>query len=537
MAVGSEVDPKAGNARSSKRAPQAKRAAGAARDTLFAFDLSTAVRWSGLAVGIVRVERELGRQAARHFGDRLRYCVYDLQHHTFRVLRQDIALEVIEGRVQIDLGNGPTPAPTRPIDLDLLAEIRGHLLRRPRLFRLMQTVRGRDVSLEQIHALRAALPAPSMTQRQILREFLLRRPRAYQFLQSLRGRSLSIAQIAQIRTEEARRRAEAAAKPEDQPTVVRLSLAEAVEGDLPVGPDTVVISGGLDWETKNLREIYTRKKTHGFRYAAVLYDLIPLNLPHYVVPHYVDLLTDYFGELFWTADYLMCISERTRDDALQYCADNGMTPPAISHFPLGGDLPPAKIQAELPKVLEGKRYAIFVSTIEPRKNHRTLYEAWNHAVRSGQVDPETCKLVFVGRPGWSVSELMHEIKHNPATKDSIVLMEGVSDALLDTLYKRAEFGLFPSHYEGYGLPLAEMLSRGLPCISSPAGSLPEVGRSLVVYKDTIDVKGWSEEIVRFFSEPKLLAAHRKAIRETYVPVTWEAAARAFFERLESLVKS
>jgi len=518
---------KTGAVGASKSRAAASRRSAAKPGTRFAFDLSTSARWSGVAVGIVRVERELARRAREHLGDRLQYCLYDLHAKAFRTIDPTTAMAIVEGRLNVDFEPGETQ---RLADLELRTQVRAHLLNRPRLFSALQALRGRKVSIEQALALRAATGAPSMTFRQIGREYLIGNPRLYQAFQRLRGRSLSLSQISQIRAEEARQRrpVEAGAK--------RVKLADLAAGELKLAPDLVVISGGLDWEHKDLRAIYRLKRERGFRYAAILYDLIPLNLPQYVVPHYVNLLTDYFGELFWTADFGMCISRKTQEDALAYCAENGMQPLAMRHFPLGGDLPPSKVQATLPDALTGKRYAIFVSTIEPRKNHRALYEAWDHAVRQGRIDAETCRLVFVGRAGWNTSELMHEIRTNPHTKDSIVLMEGVSDAMLDALYKGADFGLFPSRYEGYGLPLAEMLSHGLPCIVSPAGSLPEVGEQLVVYKDPIDIAGWSEEIVRFFSEPQLLAAHRQAIRERYRPISWERASDEFFRALEGLVK-
>jgi hypothetical protein len=83
------------------------------------------------------------------------------------------------------------------------------------------------------------------------------------------------------------------------------------------------------------------KQKSQFKYINIVYDLIPVNLPHYAVPHYVNLLTEYFGELLWTTDGCLCISETTRIDFIDFCRDNGVTPPITCSFPLGSDLPPA----------------------------------------------------------------------------------------------------------------------------------------------------------------------------------------------------
>jgi glycosyltransferase involved in cell wall biosynthesis len=493
----------------------------------FVFDISTSARWSGIAVGIVRVERELARRAAERWGSRLDYCVYDLRRNVFRKIGTDAAMAIIEGRLQLDFDS--TPRPAVQANLALLVQLRAHLLRRPRLFALIQVLRGRRESLDGIRQLAAMSGAPTLSLRQIARQYSLRHPRFYQAVARLRGRSFSLAQIERLRADGI------AAQAQEVPDV-RVPLDHVSNVDVLLDKNLTIISGGLDWEYKDIRAIYKLKAEHSFRYAAIIYDLIPLKFPHYVVPFYVNSLTDYFGELFWTADYAMCISQCTQADVVEHCAENGIPPIPISHFPLGGDLPDNDVEARLPAGLQGKRYALFVSTIEPRKGHRTLYEAWDDAIQRGAVDSETCRLVFVGRPGWNTGELMHEIRANPRTKSSIIILEGISDAALNALYRGAEFGLFPSRYEGYGLPLAEMLSHGLPCISSPAGSLPEVGQALVTYKDPIDIKGWSEAIADLFSKPALLSKQRRAIRAEYKPTSWNEAARVFFDRLDALVQ-
>jgi glycosyltransferase involved in cell wall biosynthesis len=521
-------------AKGAKRAPRrgpladpADRRGAKADRRHFVFDISTSARWGGIAVGIVRVERELARRAAEHWGARLAYCVYDPQRNVFRRVETDTAMAIIEGRLQLDFDS--TTRPAVQANLALLIQLRAHLLRRPRLFALTQILRGRYKSLESIHQLAAISGPPVLSVRQIVRQYSLRYPRFYQAVARLRGRSFSLTQIEWLRAEGIGAQAQEISN-------VRVPLDDVSNRDIVLDKNLTIISGGLDWEHKNIRAIYKLKQAQKFRYAAIIYDLIPLKFPHYVVPFYVNLLTDYFGELFWTADYAMCISQCTQADVVEHCAENGIPPIPMSHFPLGGDLPDDDVEASLPVSLQGKRYALFVSTIEPRKGHRTLYEAWDDAIRRGAVDPETCRLVFVGRHGWNTGELMHEIRTNPRTKSSIIVLEGISDAALNALYRGAEFGLFPSRYEGYGLPLAEMLGHGLPCISSPAGSLPEVGQSLVTYKDPIDIKGWSEAIAELFSKPALLSKQRRAIRSEYRPTSWNEAASVFFDRLDALVK-
>lgn len=451
------------------------------------FDLSTSARWSGRAVGIVRVERELGRRLRSHLAQAGGYCIYDRVENAVRVLPDSVAHDVIAGRVAIDFN---------------------------------------------VHRSDAALSASDLSWRRRARDLILSKPRLYQLVQLLRGRSFSLEQIADIR------RAEAVARESpSRNSQIMLSMNEAAPDRLSLGQEIVIISSGLDWEYKDIRALYRMKAASEFKYAAVIYDLIPILYPHFVVPSYVTLLREYFGELFWLSDYCMAISQKTKSDLIEYCEDWGIPRPHVDHFPLGGDLPSDPTEkVALPPSLIGKRYAIFVSTIEPRKNHRTVYQAWDCAIRSGAVDPETCRLVFVGMEGWNTGDLRSEMAANPRTRDTIVTLSGVSDAELRLLYQSAEFSLFPSHYEGYGLPVAEALSYGVPCICSDAGSLPEIAGDLVQYCDPTDPKAWERAIVEAFSNPDDLQRRAARVRREFKAPTWDDAADTFFGRLRALVE-
>jgi glycosyltransferase involved in cell wall biosynthesis len=449
------------------------------------FDLSTSARWSGHAVGIVRVERELARWALAHLGERIQFCVYDKSNDSFHGLRRDKVAPILAGECAVML-DCPTQMHA-PRSLGGLRKwARGQVMQQVELYRLFQRLRGRHFSREDI---------------------------------------LNI------------RRREAAGIAINDPTT-RLSLNEATTGPLQLGPGDVIISGGLDWEHKDLRSIYALKRAYGFRYAAIVYDLIPLIYPQYVVPTYIDLLHDYFGELLWVCDYAMCISQCSERDFLAHCEANQVKGPLATHFPLGSSLPVERAaleDEEFPAELEGMRYCLFVSTLEPRKNHRVLYQAWERLLRTGVVDPTRFRMVFVGRPGWAVGDLLHEISYNPWTRDTVVRLEGVSDALLGELYRRADFSLFPSFYEGYGLPLAEALAYGKPCLSSDRGSLPEVGGDMVRYLDPEDVPAWAHAMGELFNNPALLEAQADRIARDYRPDTWADAGKAFFDRLQGLM--
>jgi glycosyltransferase involved in cell wall biosynthesis len=451
------------------------------------FDLTTSAKWSGPAVGIVRVERELAKRAAKLVGSSLAFTVYDPHQATFVEIGNALVPEILSGQAVIDF---------------------------------------------DLH--RQAPVPPASTARRRVRQFFLDRPRAYRAVQRIRGHRFSLQDIANIVAAERR----AAAVP-SAPVARKLSLYEASIGPATLNADSVLLSGGLDWDTKDLRGLWRLKKEIGFRYIAILYDLIPIMLPHYVVPGYVEKLTDYFGELAWVADKLMCISSATERDLRAYCEANGVPCPETEVFALGGEFDPTERfdnedDGSLPHDLEGKRFALLVSTIEPRKNHRVLYEAWDYLMRHSRLDRAEHRLVFAGRQGWAVEDLVREIKMNPAVRDSILLLGSVSDAQLNTLYRSCAFTLLPSHYEGYGLPLAEALAHGKFCIASEAGSLSEIGGDLVYRIDPRDTVAWANAIAHYIQHPSEVAEREALIQSHYVPVSWDESARQFFDGVARL---
>lgn len=423
-------------------------------------------------MGVIRVERELARRARRHLGEELTFCLYDRFRNLILSIDDEVAAEVIDGRLQIDF----TPSPS--------------------------------------------------AHRQRLRRLILTNATIYHAVQVLLGRSFTRTEILQIRANELA----VDAAPENPRPISRVPHRVA-----PLGFETLVISGGLDWEFKDAPGLRSLKQAHKFHYCTIVHDIIPILFPHFVVPDRVEILTRYFGELTRLADYAMCNSQATRRDWRAYCARSEIDMP--SHvFPLGSDLPPGKQsgETELPEVLQGKRFALFVSTVEPRKNHRTLYEAWDRCIRSKTVDPAHDRLVFVGSRGWAIDDLMREMAANPATRDTILYLNHVPDALLSLLYRQCALALFPSFYEGYGLPVAEALGHAKPCISSNAGALPEIGGDLVLRLDPKDTIGWAAAIARYLTSSEELANWTARIRANYRPVTWDDAAQRFFSSIKEI---
>jgi glycosyltransferase involved in cell wall biosynthesis len=297
-----------------------------------------------------------------------------------------------------------------------------------------------------------------------------------------------------------------------------------------------IISGGLDWDFMDVLKLSLLKQKNSFKYYSIVYDLIALRYPQFVTEHYQPLLAAYIGELSWLADGFLCISERTERDVCDYFLAQGRPLPRSTVFPLGCDFSKRGISSDLnlPKVLAGKSFVLYVSTIEPRKSHRMLYEAWDYSMRCGLLNPDQHRMVFVGMVGWNVTDLLSEIKRNPATRDSILILNNVPDGMLDALYQHCAFTVYPSQIEGYGLPVAEALSKGKFCIVSDGVSLPTDYLELVEQVGAKDVMAWGSALTRYLTCARAVSEREQIVHANFKPVSWDAAADIFFSKLRSL---
>ena len=115
-------------------------------------------------------------------------------------------------------------------------------------------------------------------------------------------------------------------------------------------------------------------------------------------------------------------------------------------------------------------FLLFVGTVEPRKNLNTLLKAFEHVI---QTRGRPVQLVITGRKGWLVDDLLHSLKRSPAAKQ-LTLTGYLSDEDLSALYSACSAFVYPSIYEGFGLPPLEAMACGAPVIASRIPSIEEV---------------------------------------------------------------
>jgi glycosyltransferase involved in cell wall biosynthesis len=301
-------------------------------------------------------------------------------------------------------------------------------------------------------------------------------------------------------------------------------------------PDDVLISVGLDWEYPYYKEFYKLKKNNDVRVITCCYDLIPVLYPQYCVNNVAGIFTSYFLEIADGSDLVLCISKQSEIDLNQLLDRTGGARPITQVFRLGDKVPgvnDGELSEQVELVINGK-FILYVSSIERRKNHEVLYRAYHLLCKQGK-KAELPKLVFVGMHGWGVGDLFKDVELDPMTHDMIIQINHVKDYELQKLYESALFCVFPSLYEGWGLPVGEALLMGKAVICSNKGSLPEVGGDLVRYVDPWSVKEWADELYRMSTDNVWRQEWIDKTKNKYVSHGWPDSAYQVFSIIERTI--
>jgi glycosyltransferase involved in cell wall biosynthesis len=193
-------------------------------------------------------------------------------------------------------------------------------------------------------------------------------------------------------------------------------------------------------------------------------------------------------------------------------------PVDVVHLGTDLDVPERAVRAPHPS-LEERPFVLCVSTIEARKNHGVLYNAWDRLGERHGEDVPT--LVIVGMIGWGVADLMFRMRTNPRVKDRILVLDNLADGELAWLYRRCLFTVFPSLYEGWGLPVVESLALGTPCICSTAPAVTEAAQGMALALDPHDTPEWVGAIERMWKDDAMRDATSSRLRRDFRAQTWQ----------------
>ncbi len=255
--------------------------------------------------------------------------------------------------------------------------------------------------------------------------------------------------------------------------------------------------------------------------VATLHDMSVLLHPEW---HPVERVAHYnrcFSKGMAGCLHFLTDSRCIREEVLQVL---GLPPERVTHVPLGirpnmAPLPAAAVSATLRRLQLPPNYLLHVGTIEPRKNLQTLLRAY---VELPAAVRERYPLLLVGGWGWNsadVRELLNDAQHR-----GVRHLGYVDEKHLPALYNGARALVFPTFYEGFGLPALEMLACGGVVLGSTAKALVEAVGGHAHLIDPHDQNGWTQAMLRVTTDAEWWLQLRTDARAAPPPYTWDQCA-------------
>lgn len=257
-------------------------------------------------------------------------------------------------------------------------------------------------------------------------------------------------------------------------------------------------------------------RAEGARMVVMAHDVIPLSHPEYARPDGAQEHMKRVRTMDRFAAGIIGNSQATIDALAPHLTprlDGRAT--CVAHF--GAD---AHESAALPIVDAAERpYFVYISTIEPRKNHLLLLTVWRRLVE--RLDDGAPRLILIGRRGWENENVVDILERADILHDHVIEAGEVSDSQMHALIAGARAMLMPSFVEGFGMPVVEALCAGAPVICSDIAAHREVGGAAPDYLDPIDGLGWMQKIEAYAApESPERAAQMARIADWNAP-TWQ----------------
>ncbi|SCW54268.1 Glycosyl transferases group 1 [Sphingobium faniae] len=256
-------------------------------------------------------------------------------------------------------------------------------------------------------------------------------------------------------------------------------------------------------------------RAEGAKFVTLVHDVIPLSHPEFARPQGAEEHRKRLRTIDSFADGIIGNSRATIDALAPHLTRPlGERVLRIAHF--GAD-PVEIVDGDRLKVPD-RPYFIYISTIEPRKNHLLLLNIWRRLVEErGDAAPV---LVLVGRRGWENENVVDMLERGEILRGHVIEAGQVSDSEMQALTRHARAMLMPSFVEGFGMPVVEALAAGVPVICSDIVAHREVGGGAPDYLDPLDGMGWMRAIRAYGREGSPERAAQMERVAAWSPPTW-----------------
>ena len=273
------------------------------------------------------------------------------------------------------------------------------------------------------------------------------------------------------------------------------------------------------------------------KYVITVHDLVPILYPNTVSKLHTLSYYLCFRRITEIADIIITVSENTKRDLIRLfkvpeekirVIYNGYDKKTFRIV----DESEAIARIKLKYKIDTPSYLLYVGALEPKKNLGRLIDAYYELIKTNRDLRNNYKLVIVGKKAWMYKDIFKEVKRLGI--ESYIIFTGfVPQEDLVYLYNGAKLFLFPSIYEGFGLPVLEAMACGVPVVTSNISSLPEITGDAALLVNPLDPKEITKAILRLLYDEQLYLRLKQNGLKQAQKFSWE---RCAYETLEAYLE-
>ncbi len=297
----------------------------------------------------------------------------------------------------------------------------------------------------------------------------------------------------------------------------------------------LLVTGG-SWlsNARYLRALDHQRRALDSELAVVVHDLLPLIRPHWFPVADATRNSANIAAMTALADLVLVYSESTDADLRGAIDRHELARCDVRRIRLGAGLTTPRTRRTAPRALRrltDRPFVLYVSTLTYRKNHEFLCNVWR--VLAARLGTRTPRLLLVGRTAAEHGAFADRLRRDPELREHVVQLDHVDDDMLDWLYRRCLFTVYPSLYEGWGLPVSESLSYGKVCLAADTSSLREAAGGCTPLLDPFDHAAWCTTVERLSTSPAALREAGARVHQAPRMPTWDDAAHSVLAALET----
>jgi len=286
-----------------------------------------------------------------------------------------------------------------------------------------------------------------------------------------------------------------------------------------ISDNDIILSLGANWLIEKRNEKLLDLAKSGVNLYTIVYDLIPIKKPEWVLSDTTKSFTKWTNTWLQYSKAVFTISEYTKKEILDHVKQLSIPAPDTIVLRLADSINKKNIDQDyLPKYVPDAFFYIFVSTVDPRKNQQILFDAWK-LLQKKLID-NIPSVICIGSIAPKAGNLIEDVRNDKTVGEYIKFLHDVSDEELEWYYSHCKATIYPSFYEGWGLPVGESLGRGKLCLASNATSIPEVGGDLVQYFDPTKPAELASLVERTLVDHQWVEYCEQRIKNEFVITDW-----------------